>query len=260
MKILFCVPAYGSEVRVETALTLATSVLHITQNVPGAAVQLFAVDLAEIGRVRNLFASMTLEQGYDALLMLDSDMSMPADTFTRLLMSPYDVCGVTYPKREIDLERFHAMAKAGADFETARTGSLNFIAADSFVHQNGTFAVDAGFLQMKELPGGCLMIRRAVFEKLWKSLPEIRQIKHVSDVEARVGLTKIIRCFDNIVENGTKCSEDISFFKRWASLGGKAYGLFDVPVAHYGAMKFEGRYSDNLMARATNVQPLASKA
>lgn len=259
MKVLFCLPAYGSEVRVETMLSVAASCMHMTQNIPGLELRMFGIDMAEIARVRNLFASIALEENYDALIMLDSDMGIPPDIFTRLLLSPHEVCGLTYPKREIDLERFHQMASSGADLETCKTGALNFIAADDFVHNGGQISVTDSYLEMQHLPGGAMMIRTSALQKLWKKLPDIRQTKFIFDIEGRQGLTKVIRCFDNIQDGNTKYSEDISFCRRWTGIGGKIYALFDVPVSHFGSMKFEGRYSDHLMARARNVQRLPDR-
>lgn len=256
MKILFCLPAYGSEVRVETALSLASNVMHMTSSIPGAMVKMFAIDMAEIARVRNLFASLVLEEEHDVLLMLDSDMGVPPETFTRLIMSPHEVCGLTYPKRELDLARFHQLAQGGADLETSRVGALNFIAADSFVHRDGTIDVRESFLEMNALPGGCMMIRRTALQRMWDKMPSIRQTKEIGDIEGSMGLTRVIRCFDNIANGNTKLSEDLSFCRRWRDIGGHIHALFDVPVAHYGQMKFEGAYSHNLMARATNVSPL----
>lgn len=253
MKILFCVPAYGSDVRVETAMALASGVMHITQTIPNAEVRLFAIDMAEIARVRNLFASMALQDGFDALLMLDSDMSVPPETFTRLLMSPYEVCGVTYPKREIDLERFRQLAAGGADLNACTAGALNFIAAGAFVHKDGRIDVKDSFLEMKELPGGCMMIRTSALKRMWKDIPAIRQTDHIGDIEERMGLKKLIRCFDNIQKGNSKFSEDLSFCRRWTGIGGQIFAIFDVPVAHFGHMRFEGKYSDFLMPRATNV-------
>lgn len=258
MRVLFCIPAYGSTVRIETMLAVASGVMHMKASIPGIEVELFGIDMAEIGRVRNVFASLALERDFDVLLMLDSDMGVPSETFTRLLMSPHDVCGLTYPKREIDLARFHQMAASGADLETARIASLTFIAADAFVHNNGQIEVKESFLEMKELPGGCLMIRKNALKRMWQKLPDIRQTQHIGDIEAKLGLARLIRCFDNIQNGNTKCSEDISFCRRWTSIGGKLYALFDVPVAHFGHMKFDGAYSANLMARATNVAPLVT--
>ena len=254
MRVLFCCPAYGSQVRVETMLTVASAVMHMSQNIPGIEIKMFAIDMAEIARVRNLFASMAMEEGHDALIMLDSDMSVPPETFTRLLLSNHEVCGLTYPKRQIDLAKFHELAASGVEFEAARIASLSFISANAFVHRNGDIDIRESYVEMQELPGGCLVIRKGVFEKMWSKIPSIRQAKDVYDVEQTLGLTRLIRCFDNI-QNGTmKFSEDISFCKRWTSIGGKIHALFDVPVSHYGHMKFEGSFQANLMARALEVK------
>lgn len=253
MRVLFCIPAYGSSVRTETMLSVASGVMHMSQTMPGSEIRLFSIDMAEIARVRNVFASMALVQEFDALLMLDADMGVPAETFSRLLLSPHEVCGLTYPKRQIDLERFHRMAAAGADLNACRTGALDFISAGAFVHENGQIDVKDSFLEMNDIPGGCMMIRTSALKKLWQKMPDIRQTQHIHDIEEKLGITRVIRCFDNIQSGNTKFSEDISFCRRWKSVGGKIHALFDVPVAHYGSMKFEGSYSDYLLAAATNI-------
>lgn len=250
MKILFCIPAYGGSVRAETMLAVSTGVIQLSKNFPTAEIRLFTVNMAEIARVRNIFASMLMEQGHDALFMLDSDMGVPPETFSRLLASGHDVCGLTYPRRQIDLAKFHQLAQAGNSLEASQTGALNFIAAGSFIHNNGQIQIQEGFLEMNEIPGGCMLIRRAAVDLLWKKAPHLRQTQNINDMEADLGLKKLIRCFDNIQEGATKYSEDISFCHYYRKAGGKIMALIDVSVSHYGDMKYEGRYSDLLLAGA----------
>lgn len=253
MKILFCIPAYGGSVRAETMLSVSTGVIQLSKNFPSAEIRLFTINMAEIARVRNIFASMLLDQGYDALFMLDSDMGVPPETFSRLLASGHDVCGLTYPRRQIDLAKFHQLAQAGQPYDACHTGALSFIAAGGFVHNNGQIDIREGFLEMNEIPGGCMLIRRAAVELLWTKAPQLRQVQNISDMEADLGLKRLIRCFDNIQDGVTKYSEDISFCRHYRKVGGKVMALIDVSVAHYGDMKYEGRYSDLLLAGAKAV-------
>ncbi|NBB63520.1 hypothetical protein GVN18_30100 [Pseudomonas sp. ODNR1LW] len=249
MKILFCIPAYGGSVRAETMISVSTGVIHLSQNFPSAEIRLFTINMAEIARVRNIFASMLLD-GYDALFMLDSDMGVPADTFSRLLASGHDVCGLTYPRRQIDLAKFHKLAQQGLALDKCQTGALSFIAAGGFVHNNGQIDIREGFLEMNEIPGGCMLIRKSAVELLWTKAPNLRQTQNISDMEADLGLKRLIRCFDNIQDGHSKYSEDISFCRYYRKAGGKVFALIDVSVAHHGDMKFEGRYSDLLLSGA----------
>ncbi|MBN9479310.1 MAG: hypothetical protein J0I52_03655 [Bordetella sp.] len=250
MKLLICVPAYGSTVRVETMNSIAVGMIHLQQQMPHVEIRLFSVDMAEIARVRNLFASLAMKDDFDALLMVDSDMGIPPETFARLLASGHEVCGLTYPKRQIDLQKFHALAASGVDFEKAKVQALTFIAAGGFVHDNGQIQVTEGFLEMRELPGGCLLIRTSALHRMWREIPKIRQTAHISDLEQQMGVEKLIRCFDNVNLDHTKLSEDLSFCHRWRSINGRIFGLVDVPVTHCGNMNYEGRYIDLLMATA----------
>lgn len=252
MKLLICVPAYGGTVRVETMNSIALGMNHLLQNFPSIELKLFTLDLAEIARVRNIFVSLAMKEGHDAVVMLDSDMGVPHDAFSRLLASGHEVCGLTYPKRTIDLQRLHDLAQQGFEFEKARTLALTFICAGGFVHDQGKIEVKDGFLEMTELPGGCLFIRTSALERMWKEMPEIRQAKDITDLEERMGIERLIRCFDNIPRGKTKLSEDLSFCYRWRSINGRIFGMVDAPVTHVGAMQFEGRYIDLLMASATS--------
>lgn len=252
MKILFCIPAYGGSVRAETMLSVSTGVIQLSKNFPSAEIRLFTINMAEIARVRNIFASMLLD-GYDALFMLDSDMGVPPDTFSRLLASGHAVCGLTYPRRQIDLAKFHSLAQEGHAFDKCQTGALSFIAAGGFVHKDGQIDIREGYLEMNEIPGGCMLIRKSAVELLWTKSPNLRQTQNISDMEADLGLKRLIRCFDNIQEGANKYSEDISFCRHYRKVGGKIFALIDVSVAHYGDMKYEGRYSDLLLAGAKPV-------
>jgi hypothetical protein len=247
MRILFCVPAYGGSVRSETMQTVASGLLSLAK--AGHEVRLFSVDMAEISRVRNLFASLALQEKWEALIMVDADMSFPDTVFNQMVDSGYDVCGLTYPKRTIDLERFHAAAQAGKTLEVSTIEGLTFIVPDGFVHDGGKLNIQKGFVEMKGLPAGCMLIRLKVLETMWKKLPEIHQTTRIDGLESSLGLKALIRCFDNIKAHDTNFSEDLSFCMRWKALGGRIHALADASVTHHGFMKFEGKYLDWLTNR-----------
>ncbi|WP_392354410.1 hypothetical protein V8F63_02560 [Brevundimonas sp. LF-1] len=167
-----------------------------------------------------------------------------------MLASGHEVCGLTYPKRQIDLHKFHELAAAGVDFDGAKIQALTFIAAGNFVHENGQIQVQDGFLEMTGLPGGCLLIRTSALRRMWKEIPKIRQTEHISDLEGKMGIENLIRCFDNVNVGNTNLSEDLSFCHRWRSINGRIFGLVDVSVTHCGGMNYEGRYIDLLMSTA----------
>lgn len=251
-RILFCVPAYGGSVRSETMVTVSHGIALLKD--AGYEVRLMSMDLAEISRVRNIFASIAMEENYDILMMVDADMSFPSDVFTAMAGSRHDVCGLMYPKRNLDVQAFYAAASAGRSLQDAVTAGLDFILGDNFVLTDGQLKVDRGFLEMVAVPAGGMMIRVSALRRLWEGMPDIRQTEGIDPYERSLGIKNYIRCFDNIMKDGRGFSEDISFCIRWRELGGKVNGLVDVMVAHHGQMRYEGRYLDSLLARAATVQ------
>jgi hypothetical protein len=250
LKVLMCVPAYGGSVRIETMRTVSEGMISILGQFPGTSMSLMCIDLAEIGRVRNMFASALLDQGHDVAFMVDADMSFPAGVFAALLKSEHEVCGLTYPKRQIDLEAFYQGAQSGLTLEECRHRGLTFIAHDDVVLQDGKIEIRNGFTEMRSLPGGCLMIRRSAVERIAKEHPELIRQVDPGSAEASVRLTRVVGCFDAVTYQGKLASEDISFCHRWRAIGGKVMVLADIDVNHHGQMAFQGNYFKSLALTA----------
>ena len=57
---------------------------------------------------RNRIATMAVDDGYDAVLMVDSDMTLPKDALTRLLSHDEDVVSGWYLRRSVDTRQTNA--------------------------------------------------------------------------------------------------------------------------------------------------------
>lgn len=250
LKVLMCVPAYGGSVRIETMRTVSEGMISIMGQFPGTTMSLMCIDLAEIGRVRNMFATALLDQGHDVAFMVDADMSFPAGVFAALLKSEHEVCGLTYPKRQIDLEAFYNGAQSGLTLEECRHRALTFIGHDDVVLHDGRIEIRNGFTEMRAIPGGCLMIRRRVVERIAEAHPELIRPADPGSAEANVRLTRVVGCFDPWTHNGKMASEDISFCHRWRAIGGKVMAMPDIDVNHHGQMAFQGNYFKSLALTA----------
>jgi hypothetical protein len=92
---------------------------------------------------RNLAVDAALEARAEWLLFLDSDMTFPAETLSRLLAHGKAIVGATYPRKAAPLAWIGTRVD-GAAFSSA----------------------DTGLVEAARLPTGCLLIEAEIFARL----------------------------------------------------------------------------------------------
>lgn len=252
LKLLIGLPAYGSTLWTDTFQTLMGNILNLKAAIPNIQIKASVIDFAEIDWTRNLFATMLLDGDYDYLIMVDSDMAFPPYVMQHLIKSGHDVCGLIYPKRQMNLERFHKEAAAGVDYKTAVMRSLDFVGSGNAVIENGKLDIKKGFLRFSAIPTGCFCIRREVVVRMWDELPYVRQDSYTGPDISDHKFTRVARVFDKMIDErtGRRLSEDYSFCRRWTGMGGEIHVLMDVPVTHWGAQRFAGNAMELVRDRA----------
>jgi len=91
---------------------------------------------SSISQLRNLHVEHALSEGAGAILWIDSDMVFPPDTATRLLGHHKPIVGATYRRR-------------GPPYQAL-----------------GDIDEGTGLVPARLLPGGMMLVRRAVYERL----------------------------------------------------------------------------------------------
>lgn len=106
---------------------------------------------------RNNLAKRALEDfGADYMLWIDSDMTFPGDLAQRLHAHGKDICGATYCRR---VPPYNLLGKQVREDE------------------------DVGLVEMVNLPGGCVMVKASVYQKLvWPWYYETYNVKHGEQV------------------------------------------------------------------------------
>jgi hypothetical protein len=129
----------GDLVHTDFAMSLAMLCMN-----PGAQVFMLNArsSLVAIGRNQCAGAAQIMKATH--LLFLDTDMSFPADTLTRLLAHDKDIVGATYSQR---MPPFHP---------------LTVTEEDEHIH------ITSGLRRVKLLPTGCMLIKVSVFNALAK--------------------------------------------------------------------------------------------
>ena len=164
----------------------------------------------------NLMAKMMTNQAATHFMFIDADIRFQPEAIFMMLATDKDVIGGLYPKKALPIS-YVINVKPGTQII------------------NDIFPVDT-------MGTGFMMFKRHVYEKLCAAHPET---KYVDDV----GLGKqyeptMYAIFDcEIDEKGHYLSEDWTFCRRWAKLGGEIYAHAKVLLNHSGHYEFAGDLS-----------------
>jgi hypothetical protein len=164
----------------------------------------------------NLMAKMMTNTAATHFMFIDADIRFQPEAIFMMLATDKDVIGGLYPKKALPVS-YVINVKPGTQII------------------NDIFPVDT-------MGTGFMMFKRHVYEKLCAAHPEC---KYVDDV----GLGKqyeptMFSIFDTeIDEKGHYLSEDWTFCRRWAKLGGEIYAHAKVLLNHSGHYEFAGDLS-----------------
>lgn len=164
----------------------------------------------------NLCAKMVYNKAATHFMFIDADIRFKPESIFHMLMSEKDVIGGLYPKKSLPISYV-----------------INVKPDTRIV--NGIFPVDT-------MGTGFMLFKREVYEKLIDAHPEL---KYVDDV----GLGKqfepfMYSIFDTTIdEKRHYLSEDWTFCRRWAALGGEIYAHAGVLLGHSGFYEFKGDLS-----------------
>lgn len=175
-----------------------------------------------INSARNqLVAAFMTEQTATDLLFLDSDIVIKAEDILRLMVmaTEKELVAATYRKKE-DKVAFH--------------GRLL-----------GERCEKTGLLRADRVPGGCTLIRRSVFPRMFKVFSDF---KYDDEAKHSLGFDDqyLYDLFSIMVVEHRLIGEDIMFSLRFHSIGGGVWIDPTISLIHIGSKDYEGRLSDLL--------------
>ena len=211
-KVLIGTPAYDGRVDVWFANSLVNTV-RMSYEKETVIVPIYMAYDSLVQRARNDIVRLAIEEDFDDLIFIDSDVEWNPEWVFKLLEYKEDVVGGVYPKKT-DEPQFpvHAL-KDGMKLE-----------------ENGLIEVDG-------LPTGFLKISRDALKKVWDASSEYQN-------EGRT--CRMV--FDIQVQNGLLVSEDIVFCRKWHELDGKVYVDPTMTCNHVGVKKYTGNFMEYIKA------------
>lgn len=202
-KVLIATPAYDGRLDVWYTNSLVNTI-RIAQANNVFVHPIFMSYDALIQRARNDLFGLAVENGYDDMIFIDSDMEWDPMWIMELLARPEDVVGGTARKKTDDAEIYVAKIK------------------DLTYQENG-------LIKCEGLGTGFVKLSRKAFMALWDMSPE-----YVNE-----GKTRRMICDVQIV-GGELYSEDTILFKKLNELGFDCWLNPKMTCAHIGSKKFYG--------------------
>jgi hypothetical protein len=211
--IHFGIPCYGGQITEPCFTSFLRFILMASKSGLQWSLDTM-VNESLVTRARNnLMAKMMTNTAATHFMFIDADIRFQPESIFMMLAADKDVIGGLYPKKALPIS-YVINVKPGTQII------------------NDIFPVDT-------MGTGFMMFKRHVYEKLCAAHPEC---KYVDDV----GLGKqyeptMFSIFDTeIDEKGHYLSEDWTFCRRWARLGGEIYAHAKVLLNHSGHYEFAG--------------------
>jgi hypothetical protein len=228
-----------------------TSLLNFTIEAERAGMRmqvLFHQGESLVTRARNnCVAQFLANPHWTHLFWIDADIGFSAQAAFRLLLSGYDIAAGVYPlKRENWPAEGVPAGTTQQQFEATFTRYTVNAKASETTAQVELVVQPDGFMKMTEAPTGFMVIKRAVFERLMASYPDLNYVPD-SIGEADQGLH--YRFFDVMVDPETRryLSEDYGFCRLWSGLGESIYIDANSNLSHQGAKMYRGDFANSLL-------------
>jgi len=195
----------------------------------------------------NCVAQFLANPNWTHLFWIDADIGFSAQAAFRLLLSGYDIAAGVYPlKRENWPAEGVPAGTTQQQFEATFTRYTVNAKASALTSQVELDVQPDGFMKMTEAPTGFMVIKRAVFERLIASYPELN---YVPDSIGETDRGLHYRFFDVMVDPETRryLSEDYGFCRLWSGLGESIYIDANSNLSHQGAKMYRGDFANSLL-------------
>jgi hypothetical protein len=195
----------------------------------------------------NCVAQFLANPDWTHLFWIDADIGFSAQAAFRLLLSGYDIAAGVYPlKRENWPDEGVPAGTTQQQFEATFTRYAVNAKASEITSKVELEVQPDGFMKVTEAPTGFMVIKRAVFQRLMASYPDLN---YVPDSIGQADRGLHYRFFDVMVDPETRryLSEDYGFCRLWSGLGESIYIDANSNLSHQGAKMYRGAFAESLL-------------
>ena len=196
-----------------------------------------------ICRARNSITAKFMESECSHLLFIDADITFQSQTIMKLILSELEMCGTPYPKKHINWDKVRRYLKDRPDIPEThlkqRISDINWNPLLLKNEDNDALYMNErnGFVEVKDIPTGMMLIRRSVFNTLKLLHPELKYNNNVAGYGDSANFYDFFRVG---VCDGVYLSEDYYFCKLCRDAGIKLHLDLQSTLVHTGKMDFYG--------------------
>jgi hypothetical protein len=231
--VMLALPMYGGMCTGDFALSLSkTSIMLHDLGFKYHIETLYNESLIPRGR-NGLAHSFMNRPDMDYMMFIDADIGFTEIDVLRLLLADRDLCGGAYPKKRINWKVIERAVKAGKKANDLKDYTGDF--AFNLIDPNGV-PDNLGFIEVKHLATGFMLIKKNVFETLAPHVPVYKELRDDGTIMEAHDFFQIGRN----PKTGAYTSEDYFFCNLWREHGGQIYLNPYIKLTHTGTYVFSG--------------------
>lgn len=197
-----------------------------------------------IPRGRNLYVAMTLAHPeITHLLYIDADITFQPESILRMVQGDKDICGLLYPKKGINFTRIRDICKEMPEVEPDRLEHMSYDYVFNVDRVNNV-QITNGFMKVKYIGTGCMMIKRDVLVRMRDAYPETKYNNDIEGYNTPELRDNFYAIFDCVIEKKSKryLSEDYLFCQRALDIGYEIWVDVTGPLTHTGTYDYKGHF------------------
>lgn len=243
--VFIATPMFGGQCNYMYMISMINLLTKLAQNGVSCMFEI-AANESLITKARNILVEGFLKSQATHLLFIDADLGFQADDVLRMIQADKDIIGGQYAKKKINWEVVKNVVQNRPDIPGPM---INAVVAESTFRPIGdqlTFNINEP-VEVESIATGLMLVKREVFEKMAKEMPEIEIISGGSETMDPVTMTRMTDAhrtahayFDVSIDPVSKAytSEDFTFCKRWRDLGGQIHLAPWTKTVHVGTYEY----------------------
>jgi hypothetical protein len=257
-KLFILTPCFGGMCHINYLTCLVNTITLFKQfNFP---LQIeFCKNDSLISRARNnLVARALFDKNTTHIMFIDNDISWDPFDIIKLVLSDKELIGGIYPLKHYDWSKLSTNLNYVSQLIQKKNQSqLSTIITDEQMIQNNILKYNVNYLEnilhiennlakVKHVATGFMMIKREVFNKMFKSFPSTKYIDDVNFLTPEEN-ENAYALFDCGVEDGHYLSEDWLFCNRWTKMGNEIWIDVSINLTHTGIEDYRGSYIASIL-------------
>jgi hypothetical protein len=257
-KLFILTPCFGGMCHINYLTCLVNTITLFKQfNFP---LQIeFCKNDSLISRARNnLVARALFDKNTTHIMFIDNDISWDPFDIIKLVLSDKELIGGIYPLKHYDWSKLSTNPNYVSHLIQKKNQSqLSTIITDEQMIQNNILKYNVNYLEnilhiennlakVKHVATGFMMIKREVFNKMFKSFPSTKYIDDVNFLTPEEN-ENAYALFDCGVEDGHYLSEDWLFCNRWTKMGNEIWIDVSINLTHTGIEDYRGSYIASIL-------------